>query len=473
MAKEVYSISAFPLRKNIQMDKPEDQINLLVVDDEKHIRRLLEKELSSPRRRITTVGYAQTALAAVRKTRFDVIILDIMLPDGNGIELMARFQEEILAVQIILITGYADVDDAVLSMKTGACDYITKPFDLDRLEQAVETAFQRGLGYKKKLLRHQGTQPTNTSYPEQIIGHSKAMEEIRFLIRKAAPTDVPILITGESGTGKNVVARQLHAQSTRSHIPMITKNCATLQEELMRSELFGYCKGAFTGAESSRQGLLSMADEGTLFLDEVGELSVGVQASLLRVMENQIFRPVGDKNETRVNIRFIFATNRDLKKEVAEGSFSQALFHRLNVFTINILPLRKRKEEIPVLVEYFIGKLRPDCKISKNAMDLLMGYDWPGNVRELHNVIERGIILSDNMVITERCLPLDLLNTSSRDKEDMPLFPSLKDVEKKHILAVMAHVNGNRSKAAEILGISRKTLYRKLADSPEYSQVGS
>ena len=454
------------------MDKPEDQINLLVVDDEKHIRRLLEKELSSPRRRITTAGDAQTALAAVRKTLFDVIILDIMLPDGNGIELMARFQEEILAVQIILITGYADVDDAVLSMKAGACDYITKPFDLDRLEQVVETAFQRGLRYKRELLRRQSPQPT-TNYPEQIIGHSKAMEEIRFFIRKAAPTNVPILITGESGTGKNVVARQLHAQSTRSHIPMITKNCATLQEELMRSELFGYCKGAFTGAESSRQGLLSMADEGTLFLDEVGELSVGVQASLLRVMENQTFRPVGDKNETRVNIRFIFATNRDLKEEVAKGSFSQALFHRLNVFTINMLPLRKRKEEIPVLVEHFIGKLRPDCKISKNAMDLLMGYDWPGNVRELHNVIERGIILSDNMVITERCLPLELLETSSRDKEDTPLFPSLKDVEKKHILAVMAHVDDNRSKASEILGISRKTLYRKLADIPEYSQVGS
>nr|WP_320014774.1 sigma-54 dependent transcriptional regulator [uncultured Desulfobacter sp.] len=454
------------------MDKPEEQINLLVVDDEKHIRRLLEKELSSPRRQITTAGDAQTALAAVQKTRFDVIILDIMLPDGNGIELMARFQEEILAVQIILITGYADVDDAVLSMKAGACDYITKPFDLDRLEQVVETAFQRGLGYKRELLRHQGSQ-ADTNYPEQIIGHSKAMEEVRFLIRKAAPTNVPILITGESGTGKNVVARQLHAQSTKSHIPMITKNCATLQEELMRSELFGYCKGAFTGAESSRQGLLSMADEGTLFLDEVGELSVGVQASLLRVMENQTFRPVGDKNETRVNIRFIFATNRDLKEAVAKGIFSQALFHRLNVFTINMLPLRKRKEEIPVLVEYFIGKLRPNCKISKNAMDLLMDYDWPGNVRELHNVIERGIILSDNMVITERCLPLELLDTPSRDKDNTPLFPSLKDVEKKHILAVMAHVNGNRSQAAEILGISRKTLYRKLADIPECSQVGS
>jgi two-component system NtrC family response regulator len=454
------------------MNKSEDQINVLVVDDEKHIRRLLEKELSSPRRNITTAGNVLAALGAVQKERFDVIILDIMLPDGNGIELMARFQEEILAVQIILITGYADVDDAVMSMKAGACDYITKPFDLDRLEQVVETAFQRGLGYKRELLRHQGSLTTNAGYADHMIGHSKAMEEIRFLIRKAAPTNVPILITGESGTGKNVIARQLHAQSQRSHIPMLTKNCATLQEELMRSELFGYCKGAFTGAEASREGLLSMAHGGTLFLDEIGDLSVGVQASLLRVMENQTFRPVGDKNETRVDIRFIFATNRELKKAVAEGEFNQALFHRLNVFTINTLPLRKRKEEIPVLVEHFIGKLKPNCKISKNAMTLLMGYDWPGNVRELHNVIERGIILSDNMVITERCLPLELLDTTSRDDdEDAPLFASLKEVEKKHILAVMDHVDNNRSKAAELLGISRKTLYRKLADIPEYAQI--
>ncbi|MCG8548765.1 MAG: sigma-54 dependent transcriptional regulator [Desulfobacterales bacterium] len=457
------------------MTRSEDQINVLVVDDEKHIRRLLEKELSTPRRRITTAGGAQAALSAVRKTRFDVIILDIMLPDGNGIELMARFQEEILAVQIILITGYADVDDAVLSMKAGACDYITKPFDLDRLEQVVETAFQRGRGYKRELLRHQGSQGSGSTetagLPDQMIGHSKAMDEIRFLIRKAAPTNVPILITGESGTGKNVIARELHARSLRSNIPMLTKNCATLQEELMRSELFGYCKGAFTGAEASREGLLSMAHEGTLFLDEIGDLSVGVQASLLRVMENQTFRPVGDKNETRVNIRFIFATNRELKKAVAKGEFNQALFHRLNVFTINTLPLRKRKEEIPVLVEHFIGKLKPNCKVSKNAMTLLMGYDWPGNVRELHNVIERGIILSDNMVITERCLPLELLDTSSRDKEEAPLFASLKEVEKKHILLVMAHVGNNRSKAAELLGISRKTLYRKLADIPEYAQM--
>ncbi|SDT85034.1 sigma-54-dependent transcriptional regulator [Desulfobacula phenolica] len=450
-----------------------DQIstmNILVVDDEKSIRRLLEKELTSSRRSITTAGNAKEALLAVKKKVFDIIILDIMLPDANGIELMAGFQEQVLAVQIILITGYGDVDDAVEAMKTGACDYITKPFDLERLEQVVEKAYQRGLLRKKEILKQQGRQE-KIQYPEHIVGHSSSMEEVRFLIGKVAPTSVPVLITGESGTGKNVAARQLHGLSLRSASPLITKNCATLQEELIRSELFGYCKGAFTGAEESRTGLLGLADKGTLFLDEIGELSVGVQASLLRVMENQTFRPVGDKNEIKVDIRFIFATNRDLKKSVAKGTFSEALFHRLNVFTIKILPLRKRKEEIPVLVEYFLGQMShgtAPCKVAKNAMQHLMAYDWPGNVRELHNVIERGIILSDNNIITERSLPLELLETmDDMNTYATEQFPSLKDLEKNHIMKVLKHVDGNRSKAAEILGISRKTLYRKLLDDIE------
>ncbi|MBI9090075.1 MAG: sigma-54-dependent Fis family transcriptional regulator [Desulfobacterium sp.] len=450
------------------MTEQPNMINILVVDDEKSIRRLLEKELTSSRRSITTAGNAKEALAAIRKDVFDVIVLDISLPDANGIELMSRFQEEILAIQIILITGYGDVDDAVEAMKTGACDYITKPFDLGRLEQVVEKAYQRGCLHRQAFLKSQGDR-TNRNYPEQIVGHSAAMEEVRFLIGKVAPTSVPVLITGESGSGKSVFARQLHGLSLRGDNPLITKNCATLQEELIRSELFGYCKGAFTGAEESRNGLLALADQGTLFLDEIGELTVGVQASLLRVMENQTFRPVGDKNEIKVDIRFIFATNRDLKEEVAKGRFSEALFHRLNVFSIKILPLRKRKEEIPVLVEYFLGKMSFGTMphtVSKNAMERLMAYDWPGNVRELHNVMERGVILAENNAITERCLPLELLETADgNDGVPAPLFTTLEDLEKNHILKVIKHVDGNRSKAAEILGISRKTLYRKLLDN--------
>ena len=470
------------VRKNSQQPTETGIINILVVDDEKHIRRLLQKEIASPRREITTAGSGEEALAAISKQPFDVIILDISLPDANGIELMSRFQETILAVQIILITGYADIDDAVESMKIGAYDYITKPFDLDRLEMVVEKAFQKGILQKEQLLqleqqkqalKERGTRRSHIiQKPKPIIGHAKSTDQVRYLIKKVAPTSVPVLITGESGTGKNVVAAQIHAHSNRADQELITKNCATLQAELIRSELFGYCKGAFTGAEKSRQGLLEIADRGTLFLDEIGELSVGVQASLLRVMENQTFRPVGDKQEMKVDIRFMFATNRDLKKEVEEGKFNEALFHRLNIFTIKILPLRKRKEELPVLVDYFLGRLSPGeapYKISSGAMECLMTYHWPGNIRELHNVMERGVILAENGIITENALPLELVGpqADSEKSTEMAPFPTLREMEKEHIMKVMEHVKGNRSQAAEILGIGRKTLYRKLQDMGE------
>lgn len=447
------------------MNPTDPTMQILVVDDEKSIRRLLQKEMASPRRKITTAGSAGEALGAISDQAFDIIILDINLPDANGIELMSRFQEAILAVQIILITGYADVDDAVNAMKIGAYDYITKPFDLDRLEVVVEKAYQKAWRRRERVLNRRNRKEPGPNH-SQLMGHSAATDRIRYLIEKVAPTSVPVLITGESGTGKNVVAAQIHGISLRSDKQLITKNCATLQEELIRSELFGYCKGAFTGAESSRNGLLAMSDQGTLFLDEIGELSVGVQASLLRVMENQTFRPVGDKNEIKVDIRFLFATNRDLKKEVEEGRFNEALFHRLNVFTLKILPLRRRKEELPVLVDHFLDQFSPGdepYQVSPNAMACLMAYDWPGNVRELKNVMERGCILAENNIITEHALPMELLEEMHDFSATSP-FITLKEMEKQHIMKVMHHVKDNRSRAAEILGIGRKTLYRKLQE---------
>ena len=441
------------------------KMNILVVDDEKNIRRLLEKELASPRRRIQSVGTAAQALAALSQAPWDIIILDIMLPDANGLELMARFQERILAVQIILITGYGTVDDAVEAMKMGACDYITKPFDLNQIEQVVERAYQKGCAHREKIVQDH---PPQSGIPKNqgIIGYSSDMDRVRFLISKVAPTGVPVLIVGESGSGKNVVAKQIHNQSLRNELPLVTKNCATFQEELMRSELFGYCKGAFTGAEQSRKGLLEMAHGGTLFLDEIGELSPSIQASLLRVMENQTFRPVGDKSERNVDIRFIFATNRNLARRVKEKRFNEALFHRLNVFTIHIPPLRNRKEDIPILVESFLNRRESgSCKISQRVMDYLMGYHWPGNVRELINVLERGAILAENGIITEAGLPQELIQEGTPGGSP---FPSLKEWEKAYILKVLKHVGGNRSQAANILGINRKTLYRKMASDLDY-----
>lgn len=438
-----------------------ETIHILVVDDEDSIRRLAEKELSSERRLITVVGNARKALKTFKRKAFDVVLLDMRLPDGNGMDLLTRFQDLSPEVQVVIITGFGNVDNAVLAMKMGAYDYITKPFDLDRLELVVEKAFQRAsLQRENRLLRCK--QPEKR--PIKLIGHSEKMKQVCYLVRKVAPTHVPVLLTGQSGTGKTVVARSIHDLSLRGKMPLVTKNCATLQKDLVRSELFGYRKGAFTGADQSRDGLLTFANKGTLFLDEIGELPLGVQGSLLRVLETQSFRRVGDKVEQNVDVRFIFATNKDLQAEVNAGRFSEALFHRLNVFNIPLPSLKERKEDIPALVEHFLGQLskgedRP--RIAPRAMNCLLSYNWPGNVRELRNVLERGLILSENNLIIEQTLPLELVGVLRDRSSDAP-FLTLQEVEREHILKVLNFVNGRRAKAAQILRIGRKTLYRKL-----------
>lgn len=443
-----------------------ETMQVLVVDDEPNIRRLVEKELGSERRRIATAGTVREALTLFKRETFDLALLDMRLPDGSGLDLLTDFQELAPEAQVIVITGYGDVDTAVQAMKMGAYDYITKPFDLDRLALVMEKAYQRTcLQRENRLLRR--TQSEQAS--PKLVGQSAALENVRFLIGKVAPAHVPVLLTGESGTGKNVVAQLIHELSGRSARPMIVKNCGTFQKDLLRSELFGYRKGAFTGAAESYEGLLSFTHRGTLFLDEIGELSVEVQSALLRVIENQTFRRVGDRDEQKVDVRFIFATNRDLNGEVAAGRFSEAMYHRLNVFKIVLPPLRSRKEDIPALIESFIGRLRPGdrrVRISDRAMQCLMAYDWPGNVRELQNVLERGLILSEGDLITERALPLELTGGTAKAGIDQPFLP-LKEVERQHILAVLQFVGGSRTRAAGILGIGRKTLYRKLQSLSE------
>jgi two-component system NtrC family response regulator len=438
-----------------------ETIHILVVDDEVSIRRLAEKELSSERRLITTAGSAQKAIKAFKRQAFDVVLLDMRLPDGDGLDLLTRFQELAAEIQVVIITAFADVDNAVQAMKLGAYDYITKPFDLDRLEMVIEKAFQRvSLQRENRVLRHKQAEER----PIKLIGQSKKMDQVRYLIRKVAPTHVPVLLTGESGTGKTVVARSIHDLSSRFQTPIIIKNCATLHKDLVRSELFGHCKGAFTGADQSREGLLTFAHKGTLFLDEIGELSMDVQGALLRVLETQTFRRVGDKDEQNVDIRFIFATNKDLRAEVEAGRFSDALYHRLNVFNIPLPSLRERQEDIPALVEYFLGppgKNRP--RIAQRAMHCLLSYKWPGNVRELQNVLERGMILSEQNLITEKALPLDLVVTLDQGSSNQP-FQTLQGIERGHILKVLDYVNGHKTKAAKILGIGRKTLYRKIQE---------
>lgn len=438
-----------------------NSIEVLVVDDETNIRKLFTRELTAPGRTIHVAGTAAEALELLHRHYYDIIILDIRLPDANGLELMTSLLETVPNVAIILITGYADVDTAVRAMKNGAYDYITKPFSLEQMEHVIERAYQRvRLQRENELLRHN----SNHRVSQKFIGHSPSVQQIRFLIEKAAPTDVPVLLTGESGTGKNVAATAVHTQSKRADQPLIVKNCGTFDKELLRSELFGYCKGAFTGADRSHDGLLSLAHKGTLFFDEVGELSLELQGALLRVLETQHFRRVGDKEERCVDVRFIFATNKDLAKEVEAGRFHDAFLHRINVFTVELPPLRERREDIPSLVEFFLTALAKDgqeYKISPRAMQQLMDNPWPGNVRELKNIIERGMILAENNLINVKTLPFCQKSCQNPREGN---FSSLKELERSHISMVLHAVQGNKSQAAQILGIGRKTLYRKLEE---------
>jgi two-component system NtrC family response regulator len=426
--------------------------------------RLLQKELSSDERKVDTASTARSAQELVRKNQYDVIVSDIRLPDGDGLELLTEFKDLFPDLEIILITGHGNIDNAVEAMRIGAYDYITKPFRLDKVELVVDRAWQRVcLQREVRGLKH--TSEQSESAGAQLIGNSAPIKEIRYLIHKVAPTDVPVLITGESGAGKDVVARSIHAEGLRSDKTLIIKNCATLQKELARSELFGHTRGSFTGATDNREGLMTFAHTGTLFLDEIGELPMEVQASLLRVLEAKTYRRVGEKEERRVDIRFLFATNRNLAEEVEAGRFHEALFHRINVFNIGLPELKERKEDIPLLVEHFLGMLgqqmgqkQPD--FSERAMQSLLAYSWPGNVRELRNVLERSIILSENGVITQRCLPKELEGCPEEHTPGSVL--SLENMERMHIERALGFFNGNRQQAAKALGIGRKTLYRKM-----------
>ena len=442
------------------------QYSVLVVDDEQSILTLFRKEFSTPERSITTACSASQARKLIRKNLFDVVLLDICLPDGDGLEMYTEFKERMQDVEIILITGHGNIDGAVRAMKLGAYDYITKPFNLDKLELVIERAWQRAC-----------MQRENRSYrlssgnrrAHRMVGASESIKHIRYLVDKVAPTEVPVLLTGESGVGKDVAAQAIHHGSQRGDKPFIVKNCASLVKELARNELFGHVKGSFTGATESSDGLMAYAHKGTLFLDEIGELPLEVQASLLRVLENRTYRRVGEKEERSIDVRFIFATSRNLHTEVEEGRFQEALLHRINVFNIETPPLRDRLEDIPLLVEHFLSSLNTsitDYRVTDKAMNCLMNYSWPGNVRELRNVLERSMILADQGNITERSLPRELVEKTldAHDQGRQESIFSLRLAEKNHISRVLSYFQGNRQQASKAMGIGRKTLYRKMKE---------
>jgi DNA-binding NtrC family response regulator len=437
---------------------------ILIVDDEEIMRQSLTDWLKEDGYEVIAVEDGFKALELVQRENFDVMLVDLKMPKMDGLEVLREVKRLKVDVPVIIITAYATVDTAVAAMKEGAYDYIVKPFHPEELGIII-----------RKIIEHQNLKKENILLRKElsqryqfhdIIGKGPGMQKVFELIRTVAPTRSTVLIQGESGTGKELVARAIHSESPRREGPFVALSCATLPETLLEAELFGYEKGAFTGALTAKMGKLEMAAGGTLFLDEVADISLKTQIDLLRFLQEREFRRLGGSETIKIDVRIIAATNRDLKELVEAGKFREDLFYRLNVITINIPPLRERKEDIPLLVQHFLEKFsaaigkRVD-KISPQAMSILMEYDWPGNVRELENAIEHAVVISQEDIVLPEALPATILG---KGEKRAPLQKSLRDVEKEHIEKILREVKGNITQAAEILGINRVTLYRKIKE---------
>jgi DNA-binding NtrC family response regulator len=408
---------------------------------------------------VQSAGNGEEALGIAQRRNFDVAIFDMMMPGISGIELLEKFKTSHPECEIILLTGQGSIESAVEAMKLGAFDYLQKPFALKDLEAVAAKAFNRRQLLKentqlKALVKR--AEPAN-----EMVGKSPAMEEIFRLIGRAGPSDKAILIQGESGTGKELVARALHVHSARADKPMVVINCAALPETLLESELFGHEKGSFTGAIAAKPGLFEVADGGTLFIDEIGELPGSLQAKLLRVLEDGSMRRIGSLQERRVDVRLLAATNRNLAKEVEASRFREDLYYRINVMSLELPTLRERQGDIPLLVAHF---LRPGWEIEPAALEALVRYHWPGNVRQLINALDRAKILCENETITVKDLPREVVHSSRGIPEpaDYLTTDDLAFIQRSKVVEVLRREAGNKSKAARSLGIDRRKLYRLL-----------
>ena len=436
---------------------------ILVVDDEQVVRESLFEWFTEDGYPVDTAASGRQALEKLQQASCDILLVDIKMPGMNGLELQRKVKEIVPRADIIIMTAYASVDTAVQALKEGAYDYITKPFDPDDLEHIVNKAAERQQLVRENLQLKEQVEAT-VREERELIGESPAIEQLHQLIQTVGPTDTTVLITGESGTGKELVARAIHRASPRCHMPLVTVNCAGLPEGLIESELFGHEKGAFTGAQYRRKGKFELADSGTIFFDEIGDISPRTQIDLLRVLEDKRITRVGGSQPMPVDFRVVAATNRDLPQAVEREHFRLDLLYRLNVFTIHIPPLRERRTDIPLLARYFLAKSaremgRPACRFSTQAMNLLTEYDWPGNVRELENVVERAVVLQRGEEIQPGDLPLAPSSAPPSPQENEL---SLEAMEKRHIQSVLEKMEGNVSKAARALGIDRVTLYNKI-----------
>lgn len=433
-----------------------DDVDLLVVDDDDEFRDTLVRRYARCGFRVSDASCGDEALDMVQRRDFDVAVFDMMMPGLSGLELLEKFKESQVECEVILLTGKGSIDTAVQAMKAGAFDYLQKPFPLQDLETVIRRAKERRALRKenqqlKALLER--NQPQSN-----MVGQSPAMREVYRLIERAGPSDKAILIQGESGTGKELVAQALHRQSQRSRRPLVVINCAALPETLLESELFGHEKGSFTGAVGTKQGLFEVADGGTLFIDEIGEMPGSLQAKLLRVLEDGSMRRVGSIKERKVNVRILAATNRNLADEVREGNFREDLFYRINVMSLELPPLRERQGDLPMLVSHFLGE---GWEIEDEAMKTIERYDWPGNVRQLINAIERGKIMAEDNVVRLRDLPREIMSRSGTDSAPPPVdTDDLSSIERAKVIEVLRRESGNKTRAAKTLGIDRRKLYR-------------
>jgi DNA-binding NtrC family response regulator len=432
---------------------------ILVLDDDPGTCRFLQELLNRPDREIEATSDPEQALARVRAKPFDLVISDLRLNARlDGIDVLRAVRESKPGTPVIIVTGFGELEKAVAAVREGAFDFVSKPFNISELKGLVERALQKTSTPPPAAM-------VRDTMPPALLGRTPAMTGVYKQIAHAAAADAPVLIIGESGTGKELVARAIHQHGNRSGRPFVPINCGALTETLLESELFGHVRGSFTGAIADNKGVFQTAHTGTVFLDEVGEMSPALQVKLLRVLQEGEVRSVGSSRPTKVDVRIVGATNVDIDKAVVEGRFRQDLYYRLGVVLIHIPPLRERREDIPLLVERFVNaasaKARKQVEVSAAALEALSAYHWPGNVRELENAIERLVVFNRSSVIDVRDLPPTLTpRAPALEKRLFDDLPTLEEIERRYLVHVLEQVAGNRTRAAEVMGIDRRTLYR-------------
>jgi len=441
------------------------QYTILIVDDEKNIRDGLAEAFIMEKYQTFTAADGFEAIKLLNEKYVDLVITDLKMPKVSGMELLKHIRQHWQNIPVIIITAHGDIAEAVSAMQYGALEFITKPLDLEHLLKLTKNALEyRELSIKNQELREEVLAQQRIS---SIIGKSLAMRKIFDLVRKVAPTKANVLITGDSGVGKELIADAIHNLSPRREKPLIKVHCAALAESLLESELFGHEKGAFTGAQTKKRGRFELADTGSLFLDEIGEINQNVQIKILRVLQERKFERVGGESTLEVDVRFIAATNKELKAEITEGRFREDLYYRLNVVNIHVPPLRDRREDIPLLAATFLHEFSQENGkqiegFDPRARQSLYAYDWPGNVRELRNCIESAVVMASGKFVTLDDLPPGPRSAQEKKEIHLPVFCTIEEAEKIIITETLAMLGGNKTKTAEVLKIGRKTLYQKI-----------